>query len=88
MPEKQQINKKTHSDDLCVLSCIWLYATQRTDCSPPDPYAHWIFQAGKLEGVAIFPPEDLSDSGFEPLSAVSPALAGSFFITVSPAKPK
>ena len=39
-------------------------------------------------GCHFLPREDFSDSGFESLSAVSPALAGSFFITVSPAKPK
>ena len=32
--------------------------------------------------------EDLPDPGIEPMSLASPALAGGFFTTVSPGKPK
>ena len=33
-------------------------------------------------------PGDLPDPGIEPMSPVSPALAGGFFTTVPPGKPK
>ena len=37
----------------CVLSCIWLFSTLLTVCSPPGSSAHGIFQARILERVAI-----------------------------------
>jgi hypothetical protein len=37
----------------CVLSCIWLFSTPWTVCSPPGSFARGIFQARILESVAI-----------------------------------
>ena len=37
----------------CVLSCIWLFSTPWTVCSPPGSFALGIFQARILEWVAI-----------------------------------
>ena len=51
------------------------------DYSLPGYSVHGIFQARILECVVPFPaPGDLPDSGMEPMSFVSPALAGRFFI--------
>ena len=57
------------------------------DSSPPGPSAHGISQARILEWVAISFSRDLSDSGMEPVSPASPALAGGFFTAESPGKP-
>ena len=61
------------------------------DCSPPDSSVHGILQARVLEWVAISFTGDLSDPGIEPISLVSPALAGEFLTFLSsglPAAPK
>ena len=39
-------------------------------------------------GLSFPTPEDLLDPGIEPRSLASPALAGEFFITEPPGKPK
>ena len=49
--------------------------------SLPGSSLHGILQARILEWVAIPPPGDLPDPGIEPISLMSPALAGSFFTT-------
>ena len=49
---------------------------------------HGILQARILEWVAISFSRDLPDPGIETVSLVSPALAGRFFITEPPGKPK
>ena len=51
------------------------------DCSPPDSSVHGILQAKILESVTCPPPGDLPDSGINPMSLMSPALAGGFFAT-------
>ena len=38
-------------------------------------------------GLSLSPPGDLPDPGIEPVSLMSPALAGGFFTTESPGKP-
>ena len=38
-------------------------------------------------GLLHTPPGDLPDPGMEPVSLMSPALAGGFFTTVPPGKP-
>ena len=38
-------------------------------------------------GLPFPPPDDVPDSGIEPTSPVSPALAGGFFTTVTLGKP-
>ena len=46
-----------------------------------------IFQARILEWLPFPTPGDLPDSGMEPVSLSSPALAGGFFTTEPPGKP-
>ena len=57
-----------------------------TLCDPMDhnllgSSVHEIFQARILEWVAFPLPGDLPDPGIEPVSLMSPALAGGFFTT-------
>ena len=40
----------------------------------------------KGNGLPVPSPEDLTDPGIEPMSLVSPALAGGFFTTMPPGK--
>ena len=47
---------------------------------------HGIFQARTLEWVGISFSGSIPDSGIEPASLASPALAGRFFTTVPPGK--
>ena len=68
---------------ICVCSgtqsCPALYDSM--DCSPPGFSVRGIFQAGILAWVACPPPGDLPNPAIEPVSPVSPVLAGGFFIT-------
>jgi len=57
-------------------------------CSLPGSSVHGIFQARILEWVAIPSPGELLNPGMEPASPVSPTLAGGFFTTESPEKPR
>ena len=57
------------------------------DCSPPGSSVHGILQAGILEGVAISP-GNLSDPGIEPISLLSPTLAGGFFTASTTGSPE
>ena len=58
------------------------------DCSTPGSSVLGIFQARKLEWVAISYCRVFSDSVMEPEPPASPALAGRFFTTAQPGKPK
>ena len=51
------------------------------DCSPPGSSARGILQARTLKWVAISSSRTSSDSGIQPMSLMSPALAGRFFTT-------
>ena len=51
------------------------------DCGPPGSSVHGISQARILEWVAMSSPGDLPHPGIEPMSLMSPALAGSFSTT-------
>ena len=58
------------------------------DSSPPGSSVHGISQATTLELAAIsYSRGVLPDSGIEPVSLASPALAGRFFTTEPPGKP-
>ena len=59
------------------------------DCSLPVSSVHGIFQARKLEWVAIYPLKgDLPTQGWiKPESSAAPAMAGRFFTTESLGKP-
>ena len=77
----------------CVCVCaqspshVWLFATS------------WIIACQALlsmefsrqeyqSGLPFSPPEDLPNPGIKPMSPVSPALAGGFFTTAPPGKPR
>ena len=51
------------------------------DCGPSDSTVHGILQARILELVVIFFSRDFPNSGIEPMSLMSSALAGWFFTT-------
>ena len=51
------------------------------DCSPPGSTVHGILQAKYWSGSPCPPPGDLPNPGIEPVSLMSPALAGGIFIT-------
>ena len=51
------------------------------DHSLPGSFVHGILQAKHWSRLPFPPPGDLPDPGIEPVSLMSPALAGSFFST-------
>ena len=67
---------------LCLTLCDCM------DYSPPSSSVHKISQARILEQLLFSSPGDPPDPGIEPMSLGSPALAGRFFTTVPPGKPK
>ena len=64
------------------------------DYSLPGSFGRGVLQAGILEWAAITSswlpssPPDSSDPGIEPVSPVSPAVAGGFFTTELLGKPR
>ena len=71
-----------YGSDMCVLSHVWPFVTPRTiACQAPPPME---FSRQKCWSGLPFPsPGDLADPGIKPMSPVSPALAGRFFITTT-----
>ena len=75
---------------VCARACVHARAQSHLtlgdpmDCGPPVSSVHRIFPARILEWLPFPPPGDLPDSGIEPASPVSPALAGRFFTTMPP----
>ena len=70
----------------CVLShSIVLILCDPMDCSPPASSVHEILQARILDGLPFPVPGDIPDLVTEPMS---PALAGEFFTTEPPGKPR
>ena len=70
---------------MCVKSlesCLTL--CDPMDCSPPGSSVRGILQARVLEWLPFPSPEDLPNPGTEPMSPMSPALAGRFFIWEAP----
>ena len=65
-----------------VLSCVLPFATPWTIAhqAPLSMEFSW-------SGLPFPPPGDLPDPGIEPMSLVSPALAGGFFTIAPPGKP-
>ena len=56
-------------------------------CDPMDwspPSVHKVYRQEYWGGLPFFPPVELPNLGIEPVSPVSPALAGRFFIMGSP----
>ena len=70
---------------MCYAKSLQLCPTlcNAMEYSPPVSFAHGIHQTRILEWVECPPPGELPDSGIKPLSLVSPALAGGFFITMA-----
>ena len=66
---------------MCACSVAQSYPTlcNAINCSLPGSSAHGIFQATTLELVATSYSRDLPNSGIEPMSFATPALAGGFF---------
>ena len=64
---------------LVVQSCPTL--CDPMECNLPGSSVHGILQARTLEWVAISSSRDLPDLGIEPMSFMSPAMAGGFFTT-------
>ena len=53
-----------------------------SDCSPPRLFCSWGFSRQEYwSGLPWPPPGDLRNPGIEPMSLMSPALAGEFFTT-------
>ena len=69
---------------LVVSDSLWPYGLW-----PPRHLCPWDFSRQEYCSGLPFPtPGNLPNPGIEPSSFVSPALAGGFFITASPGKPK
>ena len=66
--------------------CLTLCDT--VDCSPPGSPVHGFSRQGYWSGLSCPPARHFPYSGMEPMSLISPALAGSFFTSVPPEKPK
>ena len=76
-----------HWSGVCVLShvrllvILWTIACQAPLSKEFSNQEYW-------SGLSFPPPGDVPDSGIEPMSLALPALAGGFFTTVPPGKPK
>ena len=77
-----------HSLPICLPLCVHAKSLHLCPalCDPMDRHllgssVHEILQARILEWVAFPLPGDLPDPGIEPVSRMSPALAGGFFTT-------
>ena len=87
---KSSLRKLTGCNCVCValvvhlLSCVPLFHDSM-DCSPPHSSVHGILQARILEWAAIPFSRGLPNPGIEPRP---PALAGRFFTTELPGKPR
>ena len=68
-------------------SYVQLFVTSWTIAHQP-PLSMEFSKQEYFSGLPLPTPGDLPDPGIKPLSPASPALAGGFFITVSPGKPR
>ena len=71
-----------HVCTLSHLSCVQLFVTPWT-VACQAPLSMEFSRQEYWSGLPCPPPEDLSDPGIEPMSLMSPALAGGFF-TIEP----
>ena len=72
---------------VCVLSRVWLFATPWLMLAHKAPL-YTDFSRQEYQRRLPFPsPGDLSNTGTEPMSPASAALAGRFFTTLPPGKP-
>ena len=70
---------------VCALSCVQLFAISWT-VAHQAPLSMGFPRQEHWSGLPGPPPGDLPDPGLEPLSLVSPALAGGFFTAASAGK--
>ena len=88
---KTWTNVSSEAKGICGWKCTCLHAPlcptvcNPMDCSPPGPSVHGIFQARILEWVAISYSRHNPNLRIEPRS---PAVAGRFFTTEPPGKPR
>ena len=68
----------------CVLSCFSCIqlSGDPVDCSLLGPFVHGVSSGKNTRGGCHSSPGDLPDPGIEPMSLMSPILAGRFFTTV------
>ena len=72
---------------MCVLSHVQLFATPWT-VAQYSPLSMGFPQQEYWSGLLFPPPGALPNPGIEPMFPASPVLAGGFFTTVPPEKPK
>ena len=83
-----QYRNRPHYAYVCSLrSCVRLCATLRT-AARQAPLSTELSRQEHWSGLPRPPPGDLPDSGTEPTSQVSPALAGGLLTTKPPGKPQ
>ena len=70
-----------------MLSCVQLFANLWT-VTHQGPLSMEFYKQEYWSGLLFSTPGDLPDSGIKAVSLVSSALAGRFFTTVPPEKPK
>ena len=83
LPAEPQEKPLIYNVCVCAQSCPTLCKSM--DCSPPDPTSMGFPRQEYWSGLPFSSPGDLPDSGIE---HASPALAGGFFTTEPPGKPK
>ena len=71
---------------VCMPSRAWLFETPWS-VATQAPLSMEFSRQEHCHGLPCPPPGNLPNPGVEPMSLVSPALAGRFFTTASPAKP-
>ena len=82
-----ELHIPAHCSNLSTSQSLGPLPSLHLICSPPASSVHGIFQARILEWVAFPSPGDLPDSGIEPSSLMSPALAGGSLPLAPPEKP-
>ena len=71
----------------CVFSCVRLFVTPWT-AAPQAPLSMEFSREEYWSGLTFPTPGDLPSPGIKPAAPVSPSLAGGFFTTEPPGKPK
>ena len=72
---------------MCVLSCVWLFATPWT-VTRQTPLSRAYSGHEYWSGLPFSTPGGFPDPEIRPLCPESPALAGKFFTTEPPGKPE
>ena len=62
---------------MCTQPCLTLFDPM--DCSPPGSSVMGFLRQEYWDGLPFPTPENLLNPGIEPMTLVSPALAGGFF---------